>query len=95
MTVILTAQARFQLAEIEIYTRHQFGSEQAERYIAALLDRCAWLADRPEIASLRPELGTDVRSYAQASHRIYFRMQDDDILVIAVLHHAQDIARLE
>lgn len=44
------------------------------------------------VGGVEQDLGINVRSFGYRSHRIYYRLEGNDLLVIRVLHHARDVA---
>ena len=90
----LTPRAADDLKAIADYTLSNWGPDQMARYIQALLDRIAWLADNPELGRRRPEFGTGLRSYREGSHLIFYRQRKGRTEVIAIPHQAMDLDAL-
>lgn len=63
----------------------------ADRVLTALLEAEDRLADHPQLGRLRPELPGQLRSWSVAPFVIFYRVLEDQILVIRVLHGARDL----
>jgi plasmid stabilization system protein ParE len=88
-----TAAARDSLADIARHIRRQSGSAAiARRFVAYLQQRCAALAASPfQLGRPRPELRSDLRSFAVGNYVIFFRYIDDVLEVVDVLDGHRDI----
>lgn len=60
--------------------------------IAKALDR---VADFPASGALRPDAGINIRGVNVGVYVVYYRIIDDVIEVVRVLHGARDIRRLD
>jgi toxin ParE1/3/4 len=49
VTYRLSSRAEADLADIWVYSAEQWGIEQADRYLDALLSRIVWLTDAPAL----------------------------------------------
>jgi hypothetical protein len=49
-------------------------------------------ANRPK--HLACELGKGIRTFAHRSHRIFYQIGQDEILITRILHHAMDVKRV-
>ena len=47
----------------------------------------------PLIGAVQGDLPAGVRAFSYRSHRIYYRIIDDDVLILRILHHARSDAR--
>lgn len=89
MTFRLSARAEVDLADIWVYSAEQWGVDQADRYLDALLARFVWLCENPSLWMPRQDIAEGLYGYPQQSHVIYFRADPDapDVIEIArVLH---------
>ena len=86
----LTPRAYADLKGIARYTRQQWGETQRERYLRALDDRFAWLAEHPHSGKLRPDIGEGYYCYPQGSHLVFYLTQNDGIDIIGVPHKQMD-----
>ena len=67
-----------------------FGVDQAERYVAELIEALTFLATFPMAARARPELGSETRSHPFRSHIILYRPDGSDILIQRIRHGRED-----
>jgi toxin ParE1/3/4 len=80
------------LIHIWLYTAERWDERQADLYldqIAAALDR---LRENPEIGADSSEIRQGYRRLAVGSHRIYYRVAQQDVEVIRVLHAKMDVS---
>lgn len=89
----LTPAAERDLESIWTYTAGQWGVEQAHRYIDALTQAFASLANAPKSAPSCDHIRPGYRRWQMERHMIYFRVTDYGIAVIRVLHERMDRSR--
>ncbi|WP_305046398.1 type II toxin-antitoxin system RelE/ParE family toxin [Geoalkalibacter sp.] len=91
--ILLSPRAKLDLSEIWDYTLWQWGGEQAEKYVRELWSAMENSATDPARC---PDIG-DVRSgYRKTragSHVIFFKVTDDAIEVVRILHQKMDFDR--
>ena len=93
MTKIRTAPAaRSDLRDIRAYSKVAFGASVARAYLEGLITAFDRLATRPLMGVAERDLGEGMRSFAYRSHRIYYRVEGQGLLVVRILHHARDAA---
>jgi toxin ParE1/3/4 len=63
-----------------------------------LLDRidatCGRLADNPRMGPARPDIAPDARSFVVGRYLVLYRLVDDGIEIVRVLHGARDVPRV-
>jgi toxin ParE1/3/4 len=89
-TYILTLRSQKEIDDIADYTLANWGEAQADRYIAALYDRFAWLAGQPLLGKKRDDLSPDVRSFRQGSHVVFYRSIKGGIEIVGIVHASAD-----
>lgn len=89
MTFTLSFDAAVDLDKIYDYTASYFGTQKAEHYILQLKACCERISTFPKAATLRLDMGQDCYMLIHKEHRIYYQIQSEIILIIRVLHHAQ------
>ncbi|MHA6723537.1 type II toxin-antitoxin system RelE/ParE family toxin [Sphingomonas sp. RS2018] len=95
MTNLRTAPAaRTDLRDIGTYSKTTFGSRVGSDYLDGLIGAFDRLAARPMAGVAERDLGEGMRSFLYRSHRIYYRVEGDDLLIVRVLHHARDITTI-
>jgi toxin ParE1/3/4 len=87
----LSSEAKKDLLAIRAYTRDKWGSQPAQKYLDALEKKCAELARSPRIGRERPEIKSGYRSLAEGKHVIFYRVADDGIDILRILHGRMDI----
>lgn len=88
----LTDQAENDLQQIwEVVAENSL--VYADRLIAQLASKAQMLADMPGAGRRREDLLPFLRSYPHGNYVIFYRMVDDGIEVIRVLHGARNIER--
>ena len=51
------------------------------------------IAERPRLGRLRPDIDEQVRSFVHKAHIIYYEPHVNGVLILRVLHGAQDPVR--
>jgi toxin ParE1/3/4 len=79
------------LAEIELdsiarYTKEKWGVRQASLYINKVVAECERLAENPGLGRRYANLLPEIRRMECGSHVIYYKPQEDGILVGGILH---------
>lgn len=87
---VLAPKAVASLQAVAKKSNELFGRERTQRYIEALKDQFALLAEFPEKGRERNELKTGIRSYPEGSHMIYYRIKDQHIEVVDILHQSME-----
>jgi plasmid stabilization system protein ParE len=88
--VVVTAAAEADLIEIGEYIR-QDNPARAARFVGELLDCCYGLADLPRIYPLVPRYQHwGVRRRVHGNYLIFYRVLNDLIEVLHILHGARD-----
>ncbi|MES2443595.1 MAG: type II toxin-antitoxin system RelE/ParE family toxin [Pseudomonadota bacterium] len=86
----LSHGAESDLADITTYSVDTFGPVNAALYLRDLdraLDR---LSEFPALGMVVADLDQKPRCLPCRQHRIFYRHDEDSILVIRILHHAMD-----
>ncbi|WP_437891408.1 type II toxin-antitoxin system RelE/ParE family toxin [Phytobacter sp. V91] len=86
----LTPKANEDLESIWLYGFEMFGMEKADRYILHLSSVFGHIAQH-RAGRRREELGQDIRSFPSRQHVIFYKEDEQAIIVIRVLHHSQDV----
>jgi len=93
---IRSPQADSDLDEIWYYVASRSGSvDTADRLIDALTGRFALLASHPYIGRARDaDLRPGLRSFSAGEYVIFYRIQDEDVVILRVLRGSRDFAAL-
>jgi toxin ParE1/3/4 len=89
----LTKEADLRLAEIYRYSIRKFGLKTARRYLTGMHQAFALLAENPLLGTVQELIKPGYRRLVYESHVIYYRPAKKGVLIIEVLHEAQDPAR--
>lgn len=92
--LVYSRQAASDIDEITAFSVKEFGVEVAGDYINGLELACELSREFPEMAAIYPRVRPEMRCLIYRSHRIFYRADDDEVLVVRVLHHAQDVSAL-
>jgi len=84
------------LADVDLNNLYErgfddFGEAQADRYYDGLLDAFDRIRQHPRAARKRLVEGHEFRVRRYRSHSIVYQLLDDTIIVVRVLHGAQDL----
>lgn len=90
----VTPKARNDLDDIYDYTIASFGEELAEDYAAGFRDVFQRLAENPNIGPRFDHPEPDMRSIGYRSHRIYYIVTDDTLVIVRIFHKARDVPNL-
>lgn len=88
--VQLADRARQDLRDIRRYSKDRFGAQIAMAYLEGLRGAVKRLGRQPEAGSAQEQLGPGLRKLTYRSHAIYYAVCDPRVLVVRILHQAQD-----
>lgn len=87
-------KARTDLTEIWLYIA-EHDETAADRVLDEIERVCRLIATRPKMGRERPELRPNIRSFGVMSWVIFYRIADDFIELVRVLHAARDLDTME
>ena len=89
LRLIFTDEAKQDLVAIRRYTQVKWGTLKAKIYLSELRIAFAQLQEQPLIGNDRStDLGGGIRSLPYASHMVYYRLQENNLIVLAILHQS-------
>ena len=88
---ILRPAARAELASVWRYTAAQWGTEQADRYVGDIVRQIELITEFPEMGSHAKGLDDRYRKVRSGYHRVIYRIEEDEVVVVRVLHFKQDV----
>ena len=88
--VTFSNAAETDLIDIDEFSSARFGDEVGEVYMFGFHLAFARLADFPMAGPELPDYGVGIRCLKRGSHRIFYRMNGDDVLILRILHHARE-----
>ncbi len=86
MIVRLSRRAQSDIKQIYRYTVENFGETQAELYLGGLDYTFDLLSDSPMMGKT---YSGDVRHYLYKMHRVFYILQDDDIVILQIRNTRQ------
>ena len=91
MRLVVSAAARVDLKAIARYTRQKWSTAQAKTYLALIAERIVHLARRPRLGKKREDVAPGYRSLPVGRHLIFYRIDDNAVIVVRVLHQSMDL----
>jgi toxin ParE1/3/4 len=79
------------LEQIWLYTFHEWGIEQADKYIRTLLSRFSWLSKNPQLGKQRNDIKSGYYCFPEGRHLIFYTITKSGIHIIGVPHQSMDI----
>ena len=92
--LLVSDTARADLKGIARYSEREWGRARKSQYLASIRARFGTLRQRPEIGAKRPDIGGVYRSLPVGRHVIFYRIEDETVVIIRVLHQRMDAAAL-
>lgn len=89
-SVELTANARADLDEIDIFGVAKFGAAVSDSYMAGFYDAFDLLSDFPEAGQEVAGRTDGMRSLRVGRHLLFYRREGDAVVIVRVLHTARD-----
>ena len=90
---LLSEIADEDLENIFEYTTNEFGFEQAEKYLNEIEEVFQSLLLNPELGKTRNEIKINLYSFPKDNHIIFYRILDNHIRIVRVLHGSRDIPK--
>ncbi len=87
----IKAAARAELAQIYEYSVAEFGWQVAETYLLGLRHAFDRLLEFPFIGPVYPDVTPEIRVLLHRSHRIFYRIEGDMVLIVRVLNKRRDV----
>jgi toxin ParE1/3/4 len=86
-----SAPADADLDEILTYSRLRFGEKVAAEYFFSLDESFGLLSRHPLAGVVADDIRPGLRRFSHRQHRIFYRLVDDKVRILRVLHHAMDV----
>ncbi|WP_143883861.1 type II toxin-antitoxin system RelE/ParE family toxin [Chryseobacterium binzhouense] len=90
---ILSEAADKDLEDIFDYTLEEFGFDQAEKYLLEIEEIFQKLILNPQLGKKRHEIKKGLYSLPKANHIIFYRILDNHIRIVRVLHGSRDVPK--
>jgi toxin ParE1/3/4 len=89
----LSPRAQRDLDDIWEHTVKHWGLDQAEFYVHQIGQHVETIAARPLIGRACPEVRAGYYKYPSGSHVLFYRLTDDGIDIVRILHERMDFGR--
>lgn len=89
-TLVISMAAKMDLDAIYQFSSNEWGSHQAERYLNAFKVKLIKLSNNPKAGQERQDLLANTRSIPVGHHIIFYRISDQTLQVLRILHERQD-----
>jgi toxin ParE1/3/4 len=86
----LSKTAQYDIEKIDYYSFEKWGAKTASAYMAGLEGRLNALLEAPLLGIDRSDLREGCRALVSGSHVIYYRVEEEFIYILTILHHSQD-----
>jgi toxin ParE1/3/4 len=93
MRLQFTDPAEADILQIGVYIAND-SPMNASRFVENLYDRCELLTENPFSGRSRSDYGAGLRSIVFGRYVIFYRVLDDCLEIVRVIHGARDIPRL-
>lgn len=87
-------KARTDLTEIWLYIGER-NQDAADRVLDEIERICKLIGTRPAMGRERPEFGAGIRSFGVMSWIVFYRIGEDHVEIVRVLHAARDFDALD
>ena len=88
---VISKKAVSDLEEIWIYTVEKWSIEQADRYYNLVFDEINYICKHINTGKSMEHIRKDYRAAKVKSHLIFYRVVNDTIEIIRILHERMDI----
>lgn len=88
--LVLTNEARRNISDILLTTEQRWGRRQRISYRLALSGAMSDLVRYPNLGRSREEIAAEMRSLPVGQHVVFYRVDDQSVIVVRVLHQKMD-----
>lgn len=89
--LVFSTAAIADIDDIAAFSVEKFGTDVADAYLTGLEVRCEQLCEFPAIGAIYPRLRPATRCLIYRSHRIFYNINDDHVLIVRILHQSRDV----
>lgn len=90
----LSDEADSDLEVIFDYTAHEYGLDQAVKYVSGFDDLFEQILQNPMSGRERKEIRVGLRSFIKDSHIIFYRVLKDRVRIVRILRGSRDLPKL-
>ncbi|MDH7461380.1 type II toxin-antitoxin system RelE/ParE family toxin [Chitinophagaceae bacterium 26-R-25] len=88
---VISKDALSDLNEIWLYTLERWSADQADRYYNLIFDEINFICNNPNAGKSKEHIRKGYRASKVKSHLIFYRVVNEVIEVIRILHENMDI----
>ena len=88
---VISKKAISDLEEIWLYTVDKWYIELADRYYNLIFDEIAFICKNPRTGKPMDDIRKNYRTAKVKSHLIFFKVENDIVQVVRILHERMDI----
>lgn len=88
---VITKKAVTDLEEIWLYTVGKWSEHQADRYYNLIFDEIEYVCKNPNSGRSMEHIRKGYRASKVKSHLIFYRINDNKVEIIRILHERMDI----
>lgn len=89
----LSETAIADLLGIAVFTGESWGLGQSDAYLEAIYAAIERVAEYPSLGAMREDLTAGLRMMPTRQHRLYYNAVGERVVVVRILHGAQDEAQ--
>lgn len=89
----ISQEALLDLNDIWEYTFHKWSKEQADRYFNLIFDEIDFISENSELGTSYDHIRKNYRASKIKSHLIFYRLENNNIEVIRILHQRMDLKK--
>lgn len=89
----LSVAADADLFDILAYGAAVHGEAASDAYYSGLVEAFALLCQHPEAGQVDEDSGLGLRRWRYRQHRIFYRVEEDTLLIVRIFHVAADAVR--
>ena len=93
MRFVVSPRAQADLDDIWDYTVEQWGVRRAEIYARLIMAAVDAVAADPHVGRACDDVRPGYRKYPVGSHVLFYRVVDEEIVVVRILHRRMDVER--
>lgn len=93
LNIVFSAAAIADLEHIWLYTLHKWSLLQADRYYAEIIKEIDFLSQHPDSGKAQSHIREGYRAAKVKSHLIFYRVAEDQLEVMRILHANMDLPR--
>ncbi len=87
----IRALAQADLESIWLYSCEQWGVEQADIYLSAVIQRFDWLVENPTLGTPRDDIKNGYFCFPEGMHLVFYIVNNQSLEIIGIPHQRMDI----